>query len=255
MTSMARFLALMEYQESKNSQILHVESDVILAPDFPMQSFEELNFASAFPIISQVRGVASVLYLQDLESSQKLSKTMFEELKIDNYTSDMLILGKHYSQGNDVCALPIAPGCPKYYRDFTPARIQSEWDKNRELFQGVFDGADVGIYYFGTDPRNARGTSFLQQQIPTEYGITENWNLEYSKKRNFINFLVGNEAIPLYCLHVTSKQLRMFTVKLPKKLVEKRIKKLNRESTEFYVRVAIIQLVTAIRRRIRVALK
>ena len=252
---MARFLALMEYQKMYNIQLLHVESDVILASDFPLRSFERLNQEAAFPVISPERGVASILYLRDSDASEKLTNTMLAALEQDPHTSDMLILGIHFLGGNDVCVLPIGPEGHENYRDFTAEAIQVEWRRNREQFKWIFDGADVGIYYFGTDPRNSRGTSFLQLEIPSEYGIAKQWNLQYGQNRNFIDFLSAEGKIPLYCLHVTSKQLRMFQVRLPSGVIKKRIKRLNGESKKFYIRVGLIQFMSAIRRRVRAAIK
>lgn len=246
---MARFLALTEYQKAQNVRLLHVESDVILAPDFPMHSFEKLTEESAFPVISPERGVASILYLRDANASRRLVETMVAELALDPHTSDMLILGKHCLAGHDVCALPIGPNGRDNYSAFTPQKIQDEWAANIERFHGVFDGADVGIFYFGTDPRNSRGISFLQRVIPSEYGDAKKWELKYSEQRNFIDFVTADGIFPLYCLHVTCKQLRMFLFRPPARVIKNRIKKLNRESRKIYIRVGLIQLMFAIQRR------
>jgi hypothetical protein len=40
MTSMARFLALVEYQEVVGKEMIHIESDVILSRDFPFEKFQ-----------------------------------------------------------------------------------------------------------------------------------------------------------------------------------------------------------------------
>ncbi len=252
---MARFLALMEYQNVQNVRLLHVESDVILASDFPMYSFEKFDEASAYPIISPERGVASILYLRDANASRRLLETMLAELALDPHTSDMLILGKHFLADPDVCALPIAPNGRENYRVFTPQKIQDNWTRNIERFHGIFDGADVGIYYFGTDPRNSRGISFLQRAIPSEYGDAKKWILQYSEKRNFIDFVTADGVVPLYCLHVTSKQLRMFKLRLSAKIIKNNTKGLDHELRRFYVRVGLAQVVFAIQRRALAFLK
>ncbi len=252
---MARFLALVEYQEVVGKELIHIESDVIISRDFPFEKFQNLRESISFPIISDERGVASVLYLKDSKASAGLLETLMEELQRDVFTSDMLILGRHFLGEKSVCPLPIGPGGTLYYRKFTPQGIQGIWDRTRDEFGGVFDGADVGIYFFGTDPRNSRGRSFLQREIPTEYGNAKQWLLEYSDSRNFIDFVSGESRIPLYCLHVTSKQLSMFRFKLPQKLIEMRMRHLAREKTVIFLRVGFFQAVKAIRRRTRKILK
>jgi hypothetical protein len=251
MTSMARFLALVEYQEVIGKEMIHIESDVILSRDFPFEKFHNLRKSISFPIISDERGVASVLYLKDSKASVGLLETLMEELQRDVFTSDMLILGRHFLAEKSVCPLPIGPGGALYYRKFTPQGIQNNWDKTRDEFGGVFDGADVGIYFFGTDPRNSRGRSFLQREIPTEYGNAKQWKLDYSKSRDFIDFIVDESKIPLYCLHVTSKQLSMFRIKLPRDLIKKRIRHSGIETTAIFFRVGFIQAAKAFRRRTR----
>lgn len=255
MTSMARFLALVEYQEVVGKEVIHIESDVIVSCDFPFEKFQNLRESISFPIISDERGVASVLYLRDSKASAGLLETLMEELQRDVYTSDMLILGRHFLAEKPVCPLPIGPGGNLNYRKFTPQGIQSNWNSTREEFGGVFDGADVGIYFFGTDPRNSRGRSFLQREIPTEYGDAKQWQLEYSESRNFIDFVFGDLKIPLYCLHVTSKQLSMFRVKLPKNLIKRRIRHSASEKSAIFFRIGFIQAANAIRRRTRKILK
>jgi hypothetical protein len=249
MTSMARFLVLANYQKLVEKELIHIESDVILAPDFPFEKFQSMSESISFPIISNERGVASVLYLKDFKASEKLLETVIRELQRDCFTTDMLILGKHFLAEESRCPLPIGPEGSRNYREFTPQIIQSKWDRLRWEFGGVFDGADVGIYFFGTDPKNARGRSFLQRKIPTEYGDAKQWNLEYSEPRNFIDFVFGELKTPLYCLHVTSKQLSMFKIKPPQRLIQKRIRHLEREKSIIFIRVSCIQAIIAIRRR------
>jgi len=252
LTSMTRFLAIMEYQSSRDSQILHIESDVIISRDFPFNKFETLDESIGFPVISDERGVASVLYLRDTASSKKLLDTLLSEIEINSFTSDMLILGKLYHRSKTVCALPIGPEGIHKYRDFTASTIQQQWEKGRRHFGGIFDGADVGIYFFGTDPRNARGQSFLQRGIPSEYGNPKEWSLHYSDERNFVDILSDDVEIPLFCLHITSKQLAMFKIRLPKTLIQNRLSHLSNEKRKIYIRVGIIQGVMALKRRTRI---
>jgi hypothetical protein len=163
----------------------------------------------------------------------------------------MLILKRHFDKTANKCILPIGPEGSFGYRDFTPSEIQLEWQKRRKQFNGVFDGADVGIYYFGTDPRNARGKSFLQRDVPSEYGDAKKWKLGYSHERRFIDFISEGVHTPLFCIHITSKQLRMFLIHPPVRLMEQRIKGLNQENSKIYIRVSVIQIVKAIKRRMK----
>ena len=79
-----------------------------------------------------------------------------------------------------------------------------------EIFIGIFDGNDIGVYLFGTDPRNARGVSYLGTSIPGNYAQVNKWDFKFDNLRQFINLEFDDTVIPIYSVHATSKQLTLF---------------------------------------------
>jgi hypothetical protein len=251
MTSLGRFIALAEYQSLIKQSILHIESDVIIAKDFPVMAFKHHTSNISFPLLSPERGIASILFLKNENDSNTLVNQLQITARNDPFTSDMLILGELYKNNPDVALLPIGPDSSDSYKNFTPEAIFQRWQKEKTRFLGVFDGWDIGGFFFGTDPRNARGRSFLQRPVPSEFASVENWEIQYSATRNFVDIHENGENLPVYCLHLTSKQLSLFKVKLSQRRIKKFVKKSNTEYSKLYIRIMLHQAILAALRRIR----
>ena len=249
-TSLSRLQVLAKYQISSGVPILHIESDVIISDDFPLKEFEKHIRNIAFPILSLDRGIASILYLPNSEASNLLLEHIELEASQNSNTTDMLVLGSIYKKSNPISILPIGPVGSQYYRDFTPEEIFEEWEQGIATFKGVFDGWDVGGYFFGTDPRNARGKSFVQRQVPSEFADVQSWTLAYSDDRHFLNLVTRTGQIPIYCLHLTSKNLFLFKRSSKKKNYSKFLIQKG-EYSLFYPRIFMTQAFFALIRRLR----
>ena len=255
MTSLGRFIALAEFQSNIDDSILHIESDVIISKDFPLDIFKSSVSQITYPVLSNERGIASILFLPSKASSTKLLEQLHASSRKDPYTSDMLILGKLFNESSDVLPLPIGPKGAENYRDFLPDRLLQRWENDIEKFGGIFDGWDIGGFFFGTDPRNARGRSYLQRDVPTEFSEIRAWKIKFSRSREFIEIQHGDSLIPIYCLHLTSKQLSLFRVHLPRRRIEKQIRTRASEYSKFYFRIFVHQALKSISRRISLGLK
>ena len=213
MISIARFFAIEQYMNTNNSQVIHVESDVLLSEDFPLNRFAEIEKPLAFPIVSSLRGVASVLFIQDSKSAEKLSKFSISRAESNSDTSDMLILRSYFDIfKEDVFLLPFGPSDLNSFSRDSETRIILANRKNTEYFGGVFDGNDLGVYFFGTNPENSRGISVLRKEIPLNFARTKTWNITYDALRNFINIIdnTREEEIKVFSLHATCKKVKLF---------------------------------------------
>lgn len=253
MTSLGRFMAIAEYQNKINDSILHIESDVIISRDFPVNIFENTVSQISYPVLSNDRGIASILFLPDKVSSTELLSELQASSLSDPFTSDMLILGNMFRKSGTVSPLPIGPTGVENYRGFLPNQLLEHWQKDIKKFGGVFDGWDIGGFFFGTDPRNARGRSYLQRDVPSEFSEIRKWNIKYSKTRDFIDLENNNERIPIFCLHVTSKQLSLFKVNLPRKKIIKLLRVKESEYSRFYFRIFVNQALQSLLRRSRLS--
>ena len=222
LTSLARFLALENYMAKNPGEILHVESDVILAPDFPFNKFSTMAKSIAFPVISRSQGIASTLYIRDHAAAKKLVTLTLDMSTKDSQTTDMLILRKFYDlYSESMLTMPIGPGERSAYQESAEEQLLFQMKSALSVFGGCFDGLDIGYFIYGVDPRNDKGKKHLRRVLQNNYLLVSKISVAFSKERNFLN--VESEklekSIPLYSLHIHSKNAKLFrTVNNSRKL-------------------------------------
>lgn len=210
-SSIARFDALKSYIEWSGESILHIESDVILSSDFPISSFGELEMRVAYPVVATNRGVASTVYLSDLESASMLIDFAVTYSSDKASATDMEILAEFaHSHSNSVARLPFGPTAKSSYHPENFPTNLDEFQNQLDFFGGIFDGNDIGVYLFGSDPRNNRGFTMVGKPIPGNFADINKWKIEYEPSRKFASINEGEISIPIYSLHATSKELSIF---------------------------------------------
>ena len=209
-TSIARFDALREYIQNTGESVVHIESDVIISNDFPIEKFERLNSKVAYPVVAQNRGVASTLYLKDLDAARLLVTFSTRSVSTNGNTSDMEILASLATEHErEVFQLAFAP--PEDFFFHNNANNNLEYLKRSiEHFNGIFDGNDIGVYLFGSDPRNKRGYSLLRAEIPNNFAAIKRWRFLYDASRNFPSMQVDENPLAIYSVHATCKQIFLF---------------------------------------------
>ncbi len=207
-SAIQRFDALRMYMEKFSESILHLESDVIISSDFPIEKFIVTGKKLAFPVVARNRGVASSVFIKDFETSEKLVRAAKDSCLVNAYTTDMEILAEFYEKNQDITlSLAFGPeSTDTYHHDFQIDRIAL----SNQIFDGIFDGNDIGVFLFGTDPRNARGISFMRTSIPGNYAKIDTWEFIFDNRRKFINLEFNGLVIPVYSVHATSKRLALF---------------------------------------------
>jgi len=247
-----RFFAIEALQKYQEQEIIHVESDVILSRDFPFKHFVNFEKSMAFPLVSRERGIASIVYFKDLNVVSRFNNFIASSIHSDPSTTDMIILRKFYEiNPEDVQILPTLPIAKIDSFSIIEPEIQILFNNAYEMFQGVFDGADSGIYLAGIDPRNNRGRRIIRHKIPNNYVQIENLNFVFDEERQFISLLFQKDdsQIPIYNLHIHSKDVRYFNDRF-NKLINRRIKFCNLEAdTEFVFTVFINAALKSLIRR------
>ena len=211
-SSVARFAYLLSYQKKIKQRILHIESDVLIASDFPLLRFKRLPVSKiGFPILMKNRGVASIFYSGSAATLDKFVSYSISEGLRDSATTDMLILRNFYNRyPRYVKVLPAGPYRKELYRKEIVNDIFPEINKGLSEFNGIFDGADLGIYFFGTNPWNKRGISLLREQLADSYTKMAKFELVFNSSRDFFDLLTNKHRIPIYNMHITSKREQLF---------------------------------------------
>jgi hypothetical protein len=148
-----RFFVLEQFMvKAKFSTVFHAELDNIV---FSLKSLGEMLNAVGSglfcPRDSNHRGIASLIYVNNINTLQDLNKYYINNYK--NIENDMQLLGSALSTGKDFYSLPNES---LFSRDG-----RALWDSVDPLrIGGIFDSAAIGQYLFGTDPSNYAGRIF-----------------------------------------------------------------------------------------------
>jgi len=251
-SSIARLMVFPDFMKSNPGPLLHVESDVILSEDFPLDDFMYLDEAIAYPVVFKERAVASTIFIRDEMQAQELANFVNNEIELNRDTTDMLTLRRYFdSFPKKVFPLPFFDNFdPDFICEIDPL-FRSRLAECQSRFTGIFDGSDLGVYFFGTDPRNMRGVSILRKEILFTNLKLPQWNLLLQSDRAFPYALFGNQRIPIYSLHVTSKRPDIFMAEKERQIISKFLKNQHaRMAKKIYLRVLFKQIVLSLRRRL-----
>ena len=235
LTSTVRFFALEQFSRIINDEILHLESDVIISKDFPFNRLRGLDKGLAFPVISEERGVGSVIYLRNAESCRMLCSNILDEAKKNPQTTEMIMLKKLWeSNSESMRLLPIGPFLTNAYNDPSGIFI-SQLLENFTKFGGAFDGVDIGQYFLGTDPKNRRGKVLLRHNLVKGFADIVNWEIQYNREREFLDILLNGSKTktPLYALHVAVKENRYFRGKTRARALQRVVRIQHKKASSY----------------------
>lgn len=252
-TTFVRLKAIAYLAEELGESILHIESDVILSPDFPMNEFIDLQTVVAFPLVSPGQAVASIFYIGDSEVAREFSEFLDTEIFRNPQTSDMRALDAfrlHSPTAVDI--LPTGPDLASVYQQTFPRNLLKATGVQLDRFRGIFDAIDIGFYLFGQDPRNTKGFRELRSIDSSSYLKIKSLNFKYNPERKFIDVVIDSLHLPVYSLHVHSKDLRIFKLRKFQKIALRRVKyQSSPETREFIPSVFLGLLVKFIAKKLK----
>jgi hypothetical protein len=206
-----RFFALFDFHQAFPDQsLLHIESDVILFPGFPVDKFDLISKKLAFPMSSSQIGLASSLWSKNIESTKILINFTRRELSNNPKLTDTEILGRlAHSHSADVLVLRSGPSNPSVYRDFGGQEL-SALDGGKSAINdfGIFDASTLGIHLCGSDPRNSFGRSHIFDPLPHHFLDASQLDVYVENRRIFVR--AGGEVREVYSLHNHSKNPTYF---------------------------------------------
>lgn len=197
-TSKRLFLLYQYIKDNNITNCFHLENDVLLYYNFNDYIFDDKIY---LVMDSENRCIPGIIYIPSYKHLDNLIKNY-------NYNcNDMINMSFFYHNNLDkCCTFPII----KKNTYYDKIDIYSE---NYNEFNGIFDGAAIGQYLGGVDPRNIPGdsTGFINETCIVKYN---NYNFKW--KKNEINDLyipyivIDDIDIPIYNLHIHSKMLNKF---------------------------------------------
>jgi lipopolysaccharide biosynthesis glycosyltransferase len=252
-TSLSRFIAISEFFDTHQSAILHLESDVIISKDFPFDKIITTDHAYCFPIVSDTLAIASTLFIKNSDAAKYLAKLALKTARTNSDTTDMHILRLLSREATD--SYLQLPSSPSVIYDKT--RVGTDFLKNNEYgvnyFKGLFDGFDIGRYLFGVDPRNGRGISKIREFDDSVYLDMRKLQITIDKTRDFpyVLDIKSNNLLPVYSLHIHSKNKRFFTSSSARYIKRAVNNKSNVPSIKIYPAVFVKSFFVALRRRLK----
>jgi len=206
-----RFFALENFHDRFNDQsLLHVESDVIIFPSFPINNLDAIDKLIAYPLSSPDVGIASTLYFKTPEATKYLSQFALEEINNNPQITDTEVLGKLYQQNPDkIFILRSGPDqFGAYNNDNQAIQTSLSGEKSEINNSGIFDASTLGIHLCGTDPRNQFGISKVLDSL--DHHFLNVYRCEFEVSNDRIDLIFGNEKRTIYSLHNHSKNIKLF---------------------------------------------
>ncbi len=217
--SINRLFALEYFHQVVGSiPILHIESDILLLPNFPWERISTLGKCYWQPYNSE-RDVASLLFSPTLKTTIELKSKLIHFLKLNPSHTDMTILREIVkAEGLNIGYFPIlCNDIPELFNKNYEFYKDTTVNRNEKYFvDGIFDSAALGMWMLGHDPRNTYGKFLLhedslitQGQTPVDprrvtFQVSDEGNLFANSSEE------DSPKVPVWSLHVHSKELSLF---------------------------------------------
>ena len=201
--SSERLYVIDDYLQMQNlKDVIHIETDVLLYQDLEIIFSIMHNFDFACVRDSDTRVIGSIIYIKDKNISGKITSIA------NNYINenDMIILNHVAKKLENVFYLPT--GNKKF---------------NKKNLKFIFDGACIGQFVGGIDPRNEPKNlmkyfhkikkiftknniiSFINKESNID---VSKWEIKWIKNKPYKK--CNDELIPIVNLHIHSKNLKKF---------------------------------------------
>lgn len=216
--SLERIFALEQVHKiSPEIPILHIESDVMLFPNVPLQDIAK-NPRLAWNFYNEDHDVSALLFSPNYVQTKKLVTELQTLMKHNPHLTDMTALSSIRNRSLlDVDLFSsIHISLPQL------ANLNAAIGRDHPVgigFGGIFDGAAIGMWLLGHDPRNNYGKSKIHDCSPIKNGNSwinpEVVNYKLTDSGHLFATSVENPDIrvPIWNLHVHSKNQKLLSNK------------------------------------------
>lgn len=197
-----RIIALEEWHlENPEGPFLHVESDMLLLPDFPFDwTFGRQKLT--WPRVNARADMPGLLYSPNLGETLWLAQELVSLIGSDPSYTDMTALSK-ISKSN--------PGRVSFFPT-TPEHIDDALVGLNPKLEGIFDAAQIGIWLTGEDPSNHWGVIKRFRYAHDEV-IMDPRKYSFSSVGSSLILTEARRDFLVFTLHVHSKSTYLFSSK------------------------------------------
>lgn len=214
------------HSQYPHHRILHIESDVVLMPNFPWDKLRKIEKLSWLNVNNE-NDIASLVYLDSLDHTKHLSSFLRKTLASNPSATDMSALRSFAIE---------APLLHEYLPSVYSQNKRSELGllivpgERRESLGlgGYFDPLAFGIWNMGQDPKNNYG--LVRRYVDQQHHDIDVRGIHLVYEENALKDQFGNL---IYSLHVHSKCKELFGADWEKTLIQL-LKEANLKSKPFY---------------------
>lgn len=213
--TLQRLFALAAYHScNQDEKVLHVESDVILMPNIPLDKLRD-NSKLSWMRVSPDHDIAALIYSPNYLEIKWMVDCIGKEVLNDYTLSDMRVMSRiSHKHPTRVLLLPTLTR--KSLRSIFPVdNYVLENEESLYQFGGYFDALGIGVWNFGLDPRHNYGFTKYFQDFSDYFLDPSKVLLTYSNE----NYLVDQQFNSIFSIHVHSKNLKLFGKKWETELI------------------------------------
>jgi hypothetical protein len=194
----------------KLENVFHLENDnlIYFNVDDHLKIFEgSYNIAAVFD--NDSRCIPSFMYFKNLNSVSDFTSFILTK----NGVNDMELLPQYKNETNKVSNLPILPlnyDLPFKSQTELTTINEKQYFNNIDKFNSIFDGAAIGQYLGGIDPRNQGGDTVGFINESSLFNVSKfDFEFHTDDKNRRIPFLIyKNQKYKINNLHVHCKNLK-----------------------------------------------
>jgi hypothetical protein len=222
-----RFVALAEFQYEIGLPVIQVETDTVLFTTIRDVDFTVEGNKLSFPLASWKFGLGSIVYFPSRVESSLLAEHFLDERSPDSNpttVNDMTRLANFFIKNPEVVnVLPTAT--TEVRRNFFNDDLQllETVSGNEGAYAGIFDALTIGQFLTGQDPRNGRGMMRIGANSRGFYPLQPAFLFRHVGSDLFVTACNGRRSVPVYNIHVHSKDLAYFSEESRNQALEKRI--------------------------------
>lgn len=198
------------------SSVLYIESDVLLLPNFPLTDVWSLK-GLAWPRYNHLRDVPALIHIETPAHAELMSSELLRLFSSNSDLTDMSALHALAETNKEIVNLlpTIKEGLENRNlvtrQEFR--RASRIIHSNSDSEGGIFDGASIGMFLTGQDPRNTYGfTMYLNPELSLPNESYLNLNQTRFEQESDRLYIRGPESkrIEIYNLHIHSKNDEAF---------------------------------------------
>ena len=214
--SLERILAIKVVHDTfPGDSILHIESDVLLMPNFP---FTEISLSNnlMWNAYNSDHDVSALLFSPNSNSTENLILRIKLKLIVNPNLTDMTVLNEIW-RNSELQVMHFSSIHPSLPEMINPKAEEYAGSEISSGYGGIFDGAAIGMWLFGHDPKNNYGKSIIHSNLVIESGNSyvdpSSVNYELDASGNlFAISKETNRKVPIWNLHIHSKNKKVLGV-------------------------------------------